>query len=431
MKKLLKIVGVFIITFGLLYGVYQLFLNPYRNVVTREAWIETMELDNMLTKKQAKEDLDFVMKRLKERHPAFIKTIPEAVNTQYEVEIDNLKDNVSVLDVWRSIARIFHKLGDGHTSVRYYTTDYNILPYTFDGELISAIDGISKEELYKTFSNQFSYELESYAEAVFNSIINTEEYLAFVGVNTSDGVDITYTRNGEELVEHYDFVPTSQLAKNEDGKTTDSDSEPFVSYEIDKENKLGILNLQQCIYDDYYVETLEKFFRDVKDNNVYQIVVDLRDNGGGNSMVINEFFRYLDIDEFKVFGGVDVRYGSILYKSNSGFDKNKKINNLLFTGKLYVLTSTNTFSSAMDFAVAVSDNKIGTIVGEIPGNMPSCYGDNLYFQTPNSKLSFSVSYKYFHRVDKSKDSEPLVPDYEVSADEALDKVYELIVPVWK
>ena len=80
----------------------------------------------------------------------------------------------------------------------------------------------------------------------------------------------------------------------------------------------------------------------------------------------------------------------------------------------------------MLFTMAIADNKLGTIVGEIPGNMPTSYGDILYFQLPESKLMIQVSYKKFYRVDKSKDAEPIIPDYEVSAELALEKVYELI-----
>ena len=89
-----------------------------------------------------------------------------------------------------------------------------------------------------------------------------------------------------------------------------------------------------------------------------------------------------------------------------------------YNGKLYALTSNYTFSSAMDFAVVISDNGLGKIVGEIPGNMPTCYGDKLTFQAPYSKLLCSVSFKKFYRVDRSKDEYPLIPDIEVSAKEA-------------
>jgi hypothetical protein len=71
--------------------------------------------------------------------------------------------------------------------------------------------------------------------------------------------------------------------------------------------------------------------------------------------------------------------------------------------------------------------RIGSLPkGEIPGNMPSCYGDNLYFQTPNAGLVFTVSYKYFVRPDASKSELPLLPDITVPAGDALTEAMKII-----
>jgi hypothetical protein len=66
------------------------------------------------------------------------------------------------------------------------------------------------------------------------------------------------------------------------------------------------------------------------------------------------------------------------------------------------------------------------VVGEIPGNMPSSYGDILCFQTPNALLAFTVSYKYFTRPDASKSKLPLIPDIQVPARDALGEAKRLI-----
>ncbi len=74
----------------------------------------------------------------------------------------------------------------------------------------------------------------------------------------------------------------------------------------------------------------------------------------------------------------------------------------------------------------ISDNDLGTLVGSPSGNLPNGYGDSLFFQMPNSGLAFSVSFKSWQRVDTSKSGEPLMPDYVVPSEEALDKILELI-----
>lgn len=75
------------------------------------------------------------------------------------------------------------------------------------------------------------------------------------------------------------------------------------------------------------------------------------------------------------------------------------------------MISNTTFSSGNDFALTFRDNKLGTLIGEPTGNAPTCYGDILMFQLPNSKFNMSVSYKKFQRPDSSKDDERyLEPD---------------------
>ena len=107
------------------------------------------------------------------------------------------------------------------------------------------------------------------------------------------------------------------------------------------------------------------------------------------------------------------------------YEKNEKVNDLLFTGDFYLLTSSGTFSSAMLYAQYVKDNHVGTIIGEAPGNDPNGYGEVVYFALPNSKIFMSVSTKHFIRVDKDAGTYLVEPDIECSSNEAMDKLYEV------
>ena len=91
-----------------------------------------------------------------------------------------------------------------------------------------------------------------------------------------------------------------------------------------------------------------------------------------------------------------------------------------------MLTDVYTYSAAMDFTMLVADNHIGTIVGEASGNMPDSYGDILMFALPNSKLTLTVSYKNWHRIDQSKTGEPIEPDYPCDPKDAMGVAQRLI-----
>lgn len=56
-------------------------------------------------------------------------------------------------------------------------------------------------------------------------------------------------------------------------------------------------------------EGLYNFFQEVSKNNIQNIAIDLRENTGGNSLVINQFIRYLDVDTYFGYSS-EIRYSS-------------------------------------------------------------------------------------------------------------------------
>ena len=432
-KIIIIILCVILFVCGGLFTAFKLFFDPYRGTVSDGEWKLTSALDEVLTKNQAVSEIDFILQRLKERHPACIDEIPQPVLEQARIEKENIPEQVTVLQLWQMSSRILAKMNDAHTSVEVLLEQGNYLPISFrfdkerlyvtNGEFngceVTHIGGISTDELYRTFLSQFSYELEEYASTHFSNLCQSNNYLAFLNIDVSGSVQIDFETPDGKASQEFKFFGLEEFE-------FERDDTPFVSYEIDKEQDVGIFILNECTFDETYRQTLEAFFKEIKDNQISNVIVDLRDNGGGSSNVINEFVRYLDIDEYFAYGGEDGRYGSILWKNKAIKTTNSKMQDLLFKGDVYVLTSSLTFSAAMNFAVTISDNGLGQIVGEICGGMPSAYGDVLHFQTPITKMALNIPFKYFYRVDRSKSDEPLIPDEMVSAFEALDKVYEMI-----
>jgi hypothetical protein len=388
----------------------------------------------VLTGMQAAEDLKYIVGRLRERHPACISGLPAAVQKEYVQEYAELSESteVTVLSLWQSASRVLACLDDAHTTVRAYYEDTKILPLLFswegqrlicsggeyDGYTVNKIGGVSVDQLYERFQEQFPYELDAWARNAFASRINRSDYLAFVGIDIGRGVEISLKRQNDGSLVNKAFA----LQENEIAMLVET--ETFYDYSVDGASGIGIFTLRQCIYDKTYKTTLKDFFISVQDEGVHSVIVDLRGNPGGNSLVANEFLRYLPVESYQV-GSSAVRFGPVIWENQPGRQKNQQAE-YVFSGDVYVLTSTDSFSAAMDFATLLSDNGLCTVVGEIPGNMPSSYGDVLYFQTPNALLAFTVSYKYFIRPDATKSDLPLLPDLQVPAHDAMEETLRLI-----
>ena len=173
-----------------------------------------------------------------------------------------------------------------------------------------------------------------------------------------------------------------------DQTENDSENEEIFSYEIDNENKLGILTIRSCRYNDEYKKIVQEFFTEINNGNIENVVVDLRNNGGGSSLVANEFIEYFPVDEYKGWDSY-VRFGDYLVKNIDIVNNNKK-KTPQFNGSVFILTNVFSYSAAKDFAMLIKDNNLGVLVGEASGNLPDSYGDCLYFTLPNSKFTLSV-----------------------------------------
>ena len=96
-----------------------------------------------------------------------------------------------------------------------------------------------------------------------------------------DGVEEFRTYNRE------DFITADEYYDLED-KFLPSDNNDYVYYEIDAEKSLAVLTLKHCWINDHYRDVLREMFTEIKENNIRNLAIDLRGNGGGNTYVANE-----------------------------------------------------------------------------------------------------------------------------------------------
>lgn len=130
-----------------------------------------------------------------------------------------------------------------------------------------------------------------------------------------------------------------------------------------------------CIYVQYNAcrETLDcpmnTVFEDliarIEDQQPAQIIIDLRDNGGGDSTLLEPLIH--DLSTFPV--------------------------------KVFVIIGRNTFSSALLNSFALQRLAGATVVGEPSGGKPNCYGEVKYLTLNNSKMQVRYSTQYYHLIE--------------------------------
>ena len=370
------------------------------------------------------------MKYLKKLHPKLLKETPDYIQEQYDMVKNNIetKETITVNYLSKEIESIFSKLNDGHTIVMGYYNDYHTLKememHNKNKEILTKINDIEIKELFEQNKQYYSYEMEEAGLNQFKNDLITLEGLDKLGIATEE-IKYTFEQNNKE--KEYTYKKEDYLTKEEYNNYNNIGPKPqksFVTYEIDEENNLAILYLDKCKNNDEYKRVLKEMFEKIKEKNIGNIAVDLRNNGGGSSSVATEFIKYIDVDEYNELKS-EWRLGTFNIKTKQHTIKNKKKNSP-FNGNIYVLTSIDTFSSAMLFSQYIKDNNIGTIIGETSSNNPNGYGEVVEFLLPNSNIYMQISTKKWYRINQNTEEEFIEPDIKCESKEAIFKLYDKV-----
>lgn len=409
---------------------------------SKEGHKESKEVNSitMLSQEEMKEDLDSLVKTLKDVHPKTVDGFSEEQKDIIDKAYEKIKEPMKMEEFYFVANEIVCSFKDAHTNINMnvhgkdkiidvYLVWLNDGLYVNEsigelqkGDKILTLGGKIPAELLKELAVITPAENDYWIKVKVCYQLIRESYLKHFNMIEDEHVNIKVQRKNEEVEVSVPLVTLN------DSKTAvllyGNKDEKWVSYTIDNDNSLGIFKLDTCNYNSEYVDELKKFFQEVSENNIENIVVDLRENTGGYSKVVNEFIKYLNVDKYLSYGG-EIRCSSQAKKQRNlgkltGYSsfENDEINNekiphpeLIFKGNVYALTSPLTFSSANMFAVILKDNNIGKIIGEPTGNQPSSYGDVLFFKLLNSQIEYQVSFKKWIRPNTANDPENcLTPD---------------------
>ncbi|MEM9930601.1 MAG: S41 family peptidase, partial [Bacteroidota bacterium] len=180
----------------------------------------------------------------------------------------------------------------------------------------------------------------------------------------------------------------------------------------------GALTLDPAIY-------FAKVFKELKEKDIQQLILDVRENEGGNDPIVAELFTYFPFkyrkepdfegrmryDVFpeslkpivKTWGdnpwyynpktdGYDAEKGAYIIADEFENNEKNKVKKNAFRGQVCVLTGRLNASLGFYLAKAVQDYKIGTLIGETTGG--SLRGINggqlLFIRLPNTNIELDM-----------------------------------------
>lgn len=367
------------------------------------------------------EDFDYLHNALK-KHPSLHESGKMLAYEQLALSLQNkIQDYDTLIDGMMTLTMFFE---DGHTNIElpYTNEDFCIeiicewqgdrLVLTEDyedieaGSEIVAIEGMKMDKVLEYAASVIPHEN---IYLVKSRMIEYPymNYHVFSKMNLSrlfgekSNYEITFKKEGKEFTKNCELVRYDGFIDFQEKDT--------VRYEI--QGNRAILHLDGCVFDDEYKRALERLAVLCAERKSELLELDLSKNMGGSSAVIDEFIRYVDVDNFRRYEMIDYSGGSPqVISSRKEMICNRK-QEVFFPKKIICRVSNTTFSSARTFAVTLKDNGIATIVGGPTGGKPCSYGLPLRDVTPNCKIKFRVSRCLFLRPDERLDEEnALFPD---------------------
>ncbi len=453
---------------------------------------------------QLREDFSVLNKVLQTNHPSlYWYSTQDSVDNFFSATYNSLHDSLTLQQFRKQVAWVVNKIHCGHTVVRsskayskYYSKQkIKLFPLYLKvwadsavvinnlikgdtiikrGTPITTINGIAVKEIIDSISQLISSD--GYSN-IFKYQVISFNFPAFY--QYAYGIDSSYTigyidsagKQNKNIYKNFEGRADFFNSKQElfPGEITRRKLRKFNlladrNMEIDSSLNTALISVN-TFSKGKLIRFFRRSFKKIKEQNIKNIVLDLRLNSGGSVMACTRLSQYLTDKPFHVADTVAAYSRSFPYKKYikpwlvywlsmqiSGrryedkrihfryferhYFKPKKKNH--FNGNIYVLTGGFTFSAATIVAGKLKGQSNATIVGEETGG--GGYGNSAMLLTtivlPNTGLRITLPlYRMVLNANRVKNGRGIFPDLEVkpssdyiknNADAKLDKALEMI-----
>ena len=415
-------------------------------------------------------DFRILKKTIQEIHPDLYRyTSKEILDREFDSLLSTINSELTEVEFYQKIAPLVALIKNGHTAIRmpdsYYhqitllplrlitiekrifvKTNFSDESNEFIGFEIIRINDIPIEDIMKKIIPYVS--LDGFNEdAKFKAAV--EDDLAYYynyafGQSEYFEVGLRNPRDQKEVNERIKGISNKEF----NIKYSQDTPFPWEVRKIDTLNavllRIGSLNNlankegKQISFQSFLKQT----FNEIKNQKIENLIIDLRNNGGGelkNSILLYSYLtdnsfqftkkieiatispptyiQYTDYNralKFDSFEPKDViqRDSIFVLKKHFSMQENKP-SEKSFTGKLYVIINGQTGSSAGCFAAYVHNNKRGKLIGEENRDNYTGFsaGVPVILTLPNSKIKIYIPLRKFTYATGNDNGNGVIPDY--------------------
>jgi len=400
-----------------------------------------LSAQNDLTSEDWRSDLKFLQNTVHTDYPFLFK---KTTAVDFDAKVDKLYEaipNLAAHEIIVGLARIVSSFEYGHTSLslRQTPVEFHRLPinlYQFNdgmyvqgahkdyqavlGAKLLSVEGVPVEEALKMVRPVVPAENDQYFKAFGINYLCIPEVLHAQGITKElkTNVSMTFELNGTRFERTINGVaglrvPTQYSLIQQDGEWLDarnSGDAPMYLKHLDKIYYYEYIPEKKTVYvrhsqiQDDPSEDIPSFYTRVFDfiekNDVENLVIDVRLNGGGNN-----------------------------YKNKAVITRiieSQKINQ---QGNLFVIIGRRTFSACQNLVNEMSNYTNAMFIGEATAENINFYGDNRRVELPKSKIPAFLSFAWWQdkpQWENGDGTNPHIPidlsfnDYKTNADPVLE-----------
>ena len=438
--------------------------------------------DTLYTVKQLKEDFVILRNALEEGHAGLYRyTLKEEFDKMFDKIDQSLTESLSEIDFFLKLDPLITNIHCGHTRMGLSSPTNSFInmspitiPFSFEfinnktyilynyseikdlimgGEVVSIngnpIDSIVQKMLPLISSDA---QIQTFKYHYLKKANNFSRlYALLYGQCTSFSIIYKSPLNNEKETIDVKGISKAKMMKIAEERYPElSKKLPPISKRY--ENEIPILEIRTFNSSEFaesnisYPAFLKEAFNEFKENDIKNLIIDLRNNDGGDdeygkilaSYLFDKPFYYYKKLEFKKTAYDFLECTDLLSEEWESFVKDAKKNsndwydfidhpnigeqkNLdpSFNGKVYILINGNSFSTTGDITSIIHFNKKAKFIGEECG--AAYYGSNSFvipvLTLPNTKIRISIPLiKYTLAVDGYPTNRGIIPDYPIYTD---------------
>lgn len=428
------------------------------------------------SKAEVEQDLNFAFEKLTSIHPLFLDE--DELNhyqTRFSTVKETVKDSMTQNEVYLFLAPFFASINDGHTGVlvptdqrvQYNETGGKAFPFFVnilddsiyisyysgndsslfnEGEQILKINGIDATEMVHKMELFIAGNSTALKQ---KEIANKFRFLIWLLYGFEADYELTIRNKQHEIREiSIPGITSVEFMQNIKRMPKTNENNYFLS--INRRNETAVMKIKTFGDLNGFCAFTDSAFEVIKESRISNLVIDIRNNGGGRSIVVDSLMNYISDKAYSQYKEIDIRISPELrehyaarYPDRLDWINSYAMNDLVvskpnltkpqnknsrFSGNLFLLTNKATYSAAATFAGIFKELKLGTIVGEETGGTISYFGDYWYLKTPNTGITFYVAPKRFIQFGGTEFDRGVIPNYPVpdKKDSILEFTHKII-----